>query len=112
MARRRARRTIYLVLAVSLLALLLESVAVILLGANTPAWAHWLCSPSAIHSARHALLGGGLDTALKTSLKLLAVHWPHLVPIPLGIATLVYLYRSNTRYNTNRPADTTELSLT
>ena len=106
MISRRARTTIYLVLAVTLFTLILESAAVILLGANTPSWAHWLCSASAIHSARHAVLSGGVGTALRTSLKLLAVHWPHLVPIPLGIATLVYLHRANTRYNTSQRADT------
>ena len=89
----------YLALAVSALALLLESVLVVLLGARAPAWSHWLCSPSAIHSARHAVLGGGLGTALSTSLKVLAVHWPHLLPIPLGAATLVYLYRANVHYH-------------
>jgi hypothetical protein len=25
-------------------------------------------------------------------------HWPHLLPILLGFATLVYLRRANTRY--------------
>jgi hypothetical protein len=92
------RTAIYLAICVSVLALVLESVAVVLLGASAPSWSHWLCSPSTIHSARHAV-GGGVGTALSTSLKVLAVHWPHLLPIPLGVATLVYLYRANVRYN-------------
>lgn len=95
-------RTVLLVALVATLSLLLESVAVVLLGGEAPSWSHWLCSPSTIHSAQHAVLGGGVGAALSGSLKLLAVHWPHLVPIPLAVATLVYLHRANARYNRQR----------
>lgn len=91
-------RTLLLVALVATLSLILESVAVVLLGGETPSWSHWLCSPSTIHSA-HAVLSGGVGAALSGSLTLLAVHWPHLVPIPLAVATLVYLHRANARYN-------------
>jgi hypothetical protein len=100
----RTARTLGLLLAVAALALVLESVAVILLGASAPAWSHWLCSPSSIHSARHALLSGGLGNTLKVSLQLLAVHWPHLLPIPLGVTMLIYLHRANARYNQSNHA--------
>jgi ABC-type phosphate transport system permease subunit len=106
MSERRTRAVIYFAIAASLIGLILESVAVILVGARAPSWSHWLCSPASIHSASHAELGGGLGSALNSALKVLAVHWPHLVPIPLGIATLVYLYRANARYHTNQPAGT------
>jgi hypothetical protein len=96
------RRTLLLVALVATLSLILESVAVVVLGAEAPSWSHWLCSPSSIHSARHAILSGGLGKALSTSLKLLAVHWPHLLPIPLGLATLAYLHRANARYHRQR----------
>lgn len=96
------RRTLYLVVLFAALSLILESVAVVLFGAEAPSWSHWLCSPSTIHSARHAILSGGVGKALSTSLQLLAVHWPHLLPIPLGVATLVYLQRANARYNAQR----------
>lgn len=59
-----------------------------------------------IHYTGHIVPGDGLGSAMNTSLKVLAVHWPHLMPIPLGIATLVYLYRANVRYHANQPADT------
>ncbi len=93
------RRTLLLVALLATLSLILESVAVVVLGGEAPSWAHWLCSPSSIHSARHALLSGGLGSTLKTSLQLLAVHWPHLLPIPLGVTMLIYLHRANVRYN-------------
>lgn len=95
----RRARTLSMVALVAMLSLILESVAVVLLGAEAPSWSHWLCSPSSIHSARHAILSGGLGKALSTSLALLVVHWPHLLPIPLGVGTLIYLHRANARYN-------------
>jgi ABC-type phosphate transport system permease subunit len=106
MAKMRKGAAIYLAIAASLLGLILESGVVILAGARAPSWSHWLCSPASIHSAGHAVHGGGLGSALNSTLGVLAVHWPHLVPIPLGIATLVYLYRANARYHANQPAGT------
>ncbi|HEV2943678.1 MAG TPA: hypothetical protein VGX26_01000 [Solirubrobacteraceae bacterium] len=124
MSERRSWTGVCLAIAASLLGLILESVAVILVGARAPSWSHWLCSPAGIHSAGGAVpgselpasihihfeggavTGGGLGSALNSMLEVLAVHWPHLVPIPLGTATLVYLYRANARYHTNQPAGT------
>ena len=66
-------------------------------GAKVPAWAHLWCSPAALshHGGRPAT---GL-VALLGYAKALAPHWPHILPIVLALATLVYLKRANTRYH-------------
>jgi hypothetical protein len=51
----------------------------------------WWCSPSG-----HAAHGGGVGGSL---LAAFAAHWPHFLPILLGLATLVYLWRANARYS-------------
>jgi hypothetical protein len=95
----RRRTPAYLVIAVAALAVLLEALVVTALGTRAPAWSHWICSPSTAHSSRHVVLGGGAaGTVFGTSLRVLAVHWPHLVPIPVGLVALVYLRRANVRY--------------
>ena len=66
-------------------------------GAQAPAWAHLWCSPSALshHGGRS---GTGL-AALPGYAKALIPHWPHILPIVVALATLVYLKRANTRYH-------------
>lgn len=66
-------------------------------GAQAPAWAHLWCSPSALshHGGRSAT---GL-AALLGYAKALTPHWPHILPIVIALATLVYLKRANARYH-------------
>lgn len=69
-------------------------------GAQAPAWAHLWCSPSALsHHGRRA--GTGL-AALLGYAKALIPHWPHILPIVVALATLVYLRRANARYQAQR----------
>jgi hypothetical protein len=67
---------------------------------QTPAWVHWLCSPSALHSsALHVGPGlSGLLPRVLGTLEILPAHWPHILPILLALWTLVYLWRANARY--------------
>jgi hypothetical protein len=67
---------------------------------QTPTWVHWLCSPSALHpSGLRAGPGlGGLFTRVLGALRILLVHWPHILPILLALWTLVYLWRANARH--------------
>jgi hypothetical protein len=70
-------------------------------GSRAPAWSHWWCSPSASRSAAHAAAGtgaGGLGATLLSPLGTLLPHWPHLLPILLALATLVYLWRASASY--------------
>jgi hypothetical protein len=71
----------------------LAPIVTLLLGVNTPGWSHWLCSPATLRSAAHAVGGGGL--------RVLEVHWPHLLPIVVGLGTLVYLWRADRRYRSH-----------
>ena len=64
---------------------------------HTVAWSHWWCSPAA-HAAASGSTAGGLGARLLLSARTLAVHWPHFLPLVLGLATLVYLKRANARY--------------
>ncbi len=66
-------------------------------GGGAPGWSHWLCSPAALRSAVHAVRGSGVGT---TALTALEVHWPHFLPILVGLGTLVYLWRANALYYT------------
>jgi len=66
-------------------------------GSKAPAWAHLWCSPSA--SSHH---GGGSGTGVGAVLgyaKALIPHWPHILPIAVALATLLYLKRANARYH-------------
>jgi hypothetical protein len=67
---------------------------------QTPTWVHWLCSPSTLHqSALHVGPGlGGLLTRALNTLRILLPHWPHILPILLGLWTLAYLWRANARH--------------
>jgi hypothetical protein len=71
----------------------LEPFATLALGKRAPGWSHWLCSPASLRSAVHSVGSGGL--------RALEVHWPHFLPILVGLATLVYLWRANARYHSS-----------
>jgi len=75
----------------------LVSLATLVEGGGAPAWAHWWCSPAALRSAVHAVRGSGVPTTLLTALE---VHWPHFLPILVGLGTVVYLWRANALYYT------------
>jgi hypothetical protein len=69
-------------------------------GSRAPAWSHWLCSPAVHASAHHrGQPVGGLAAALLSSLKTLLPHWPHILPILVALAALIYLRRANARYH-------------
>jgi hypothetical protein len=83
-------------LALAATAAVLEPLATLTQGGRTSGWTHWWCSPAALRSAVHAAGGSrGVGATLLTALE---VHWPHFLPILLGLATLVYLWRANARY--------------
>jgi hypothetical protein len=67
---------------------------------QTPTWVHWLCSPSALHrSVLHVGPGlSGLLTRVSNAALTLLPHWPHILPILVGLWALAYLWRANARY--------------
>jgi hypothetical protein len=67
---------------------------------RAPAWSHWWCSPSA-HVAPTLNADSGPGVLLLGLVKLLAIHWPHFLPLLLGMATVVYLWRANKNYNSS-----------
>jgi hypothetical protein len=103
---RRATLTSALALVASALALGPVSVSVwaSVSGNRPPAWSHLWCSPATLRSVSHAVSGGGLSAILRTPIEVLAVHWPHFLPILVGLATLVYLWRADARYDSNSSA--------
>jgi hypothetical protein len=66
-------------------------------GSSAPAWSHWWCSPSALHASPQQP-ASGLATTVLTPLAALLPHWPHILPILLALATLIYIQRANARY--------------
>ncbi len=93
----RRRTILQLLLVAAATVVMLEPLVTIAAGGNAPAWSHWLCSPAALRSAVHTVSGSkGLGSTLLTALEL---HWPHFLPILLGLATLVYLWRANVQYH-------------
>jgi hypothetical protein len=90
------RPAVSLSLALFATAVALSSLLSIAAGGSAPGWSHFWCSPAALRSAAHSVgssrLGAGVITALE-------VHWPHFLPALLGLATLVYLWRANARFN-------------
>lgn len=73
-------------------------------GARSPGLAHWWCSASALH--QHG--GGtspGLTGALLGPLGAVAPHWPHILPIVVALATLLYLRRADARYRVRHYAN-------
>jgi|GEM_PF-3029250 len=91
----RKRTATHLLIALAATAVALVPLLTVAAGSAAPGWAHWLCSPAALRSAAHTVGHSGLGSTLLTALE---VHWPHFLPILLGLATLVYLYRANARY--------------
>jgi hypothetical protein len=75
----------------------LVSVVTLIEGGGAPGWSHWWCSPAALRSAVRTVRASGLATTLLTALE---VHWPHFLPIVIGLGTLVYLWRANALYYT------------
>jgi hypothetical protein len=65
-------------------------------GSQAPGWAHWWCSPSTLH--QHGGASSGLVAKLLGSLGAMGPHWPHILPIVVALAALVYLRRANARY--------------
>jgi hypothetical protein len=105
------RSATYYALTLAALVVGLEPLLVRSLGRSAPAWSHWWCSAaSSAAGAPHATAGsgglgglgggasGGLEGALHTTLAVLAVHWPHFLPILLALGTLVYLWRADAAY--------------
>jgi hypothetical protein len=98
-----SRRTMTLVSFALVLVALASAADLLLLtawGSRAPAWSHFWCSPSALHAAaRHGGPVGGLVAALIGFFGALLPHWPHILPILLALATLVYLRRADARYH-------------
>lgn len=103
------RTAAYCSLALAALVVGLEPLLVQSLGSSAPGWSHWLCSAHSAASGSHAgggaLLGdgGGLGGALHTTLAVLAVHWPHFLPIVLALGALVYLWRADAAWRAEAP---------
>lgn len=89
------RPLVSLALALLATALALEPLLTIAQGAGAPGWAHWLCSPAALRDAAHTVGRSHVGSTLLTALE---IHWPHFIPVLLGLGTLVYLWRANVRY--------------
>lgn len=95
------RQSTLLVLALAAVAFGLVPLLLGASGASAPAWSHFWCSPASLRSASR-IAGGGLGGALSTLMAAFEVHWPHLLPILAGLATLVYLQRADARYRIQR----------
>jgi hypothetical protein len=89
------RPAVSLALALLAAALALAPLVTVPQGAGAPGWAHWLCSPASLRSAVHTVGASRVGPTLLTALE---VHWPHFLPILLGLSTLVYLWRANARF--------------
>jgi hypothetical protein len=89
------RPAVSLALALVAAVLALEPLVTIAQGASAPGWAHWLCSPATLRSAVHTV---GASRVGPTLLSALEVHWPHFLPILVGLGTLIYLWRANARF--------------
>ncbi len=83
------------ILALAALLVGLEPLLASRLGSRAPGWSHWLCSAHPAASGSHLSSGGWLAGALHTTLAVLAVHWPHFLPIVLALGTLLYLWRAD-----------------
>jgi hypothetical protein len=66
-------------------------------GSQAPGWAHWWCSPSALHQ-RGGGGSSGLMATLLGTLRAVGPHWLHILPIVVALAALLYLRRANMRY--------------
>jgi hypothetical protein len=90
------RPGVSLALALAAAVVALEPLATALLPNSAPGFSHWLCSPATLRAAVHAVGSGGLGA--------LEVHWPHFLPILIGLGTLVYLCRADRRYRSGAQA--------
>jgi hypothetical protein len=101
MTRRRRKTLVSLAVAFVVLGAAFDLLLLLAWGARAPGWSHWLCSPAFHTSAHHRgqPVGDGLAATLLSSAKALAPHWPHILPIAIALATLVYLRRANARYH-------------
>lgn len=99
------RAVAHCALALAALVVGLEPLLVRSLGRRAPGWSHWWCSAASGSGASHthAAGGGALGGALHTTLAVLAVHWPHFLPILLALGTLVYLWRANEAWRAEAP---------
>jgi hypothetical protein len=94
------RRLLSCILVLVALAAAVDLVLVSVWGARSPAWSHFWCSPALLHaSVRHGGPSGGFAGTLAGFLRALLPHWPHILPIFLALATLVYLRRADARYH-------------
>lgn len=91
------RTVTHCTLALAALVVGLEPLLVRSLGSRAPGWSHWLCSAHSAASGPHAS-GGWSGGALHTTLAVLAVHWPHFLPIVLALGTLLYLWRADSAW--------------
>lgn|GEM_PF-5998751 len=101
------RTAAHCAMALVALAVGLEPLLVRSLGSRAPGWSHWWCSAASASrsagGASHAVGSGALGGALHTTLAVLAVHWPHFLPILLALGTLVYLWRANAAWRGEAP---------
>jgi hypothetical protein len=93
----RRRTATHLLLVGLATAIVFESVVTLGQGNRAAGWSHWWCSPAALNSAAHTV--GVSRGLLATLLAAFEVHWPHFLPILLGLVTLVYLWRANAQYH-------------
>jgi hypothetical protein len=104
------RTALHRALALAALAVGLEPLLVRSLGSQAPGWSHWWCSAPTASAAAHAAGtsgASGASGALHTTLAVLAVHWPHFLPIVLALGTVAYLWRAETQHRaaeTRHPA--------
>jgi hypothetical protein len=89
------RPAVSLALSICATVVALGSIATLALGQGTHGWVHWLCSPNVLGSAAHSVRASGIAAKALTALE---IHWPHFLPALLALATLVYLWRANARY--------------
>jgi hypothetical protein len=88
-----------LVLGAAIAFVLVPLVGVALGAGGSGSWQHLWCSPGALTSAAHAVGRSGFAHALLAAVE---IHWPHFLPIVVGLFTLRYLWRADARYRAER----------
>jgi hypothetical protein len=101
---RRPSARLKVAVAAALLAAALVLVLAPLVGAafgagGSGSWIHQFCSPAALDSAAHTVGRSGLARGIATAL---AVHWPHFLPLVVGLAAVRYLWRADARFKADR----------
>jgi hypothetical protein len=89
------------VLVVAVMFALLPLVTLALGAGGATSWLHRWCSPSALTAAARGVGGSGV---VHGALGELAIHWPHLLPLLAGVATVRYLWRADARYRSQQRA--------